>query len=833
MPQQAASITAAAGCTQSADCRLTRRCRSGSQLASEVPWSLVRSAAGTGRVKLKIFRTVSQMGWKPIKQRRTARSDNQAQSRQDAGVAESRGHAATGGGGHGGNRLPQSTGPPPSRRPGRFRGWRGWLLRVALLVLAPLLFFGLLEGGLRVGGYGYPTGFFVRADGSGNYTTNFRFGWRFFPRSLARDPEPCVLAAKPAGAIRIFVLGSSAAMGTPDPAFSFGRILEVMLREQYPGTRLEVVNAAMTAINSQVALEIARDCAAREPDLFVVYMGNNEVVGPFGPGTVFQQWSPNLPLIRASLRVKATRVGQLLGNVVGSFRRKAGTPGSWRGMEMFLDNPVRDDDPRLSAVYANYRRNLTDICDQARHAHAGVVLASVAVNLRDCPPFASLHRSGLDPADLTQWEALCKAGGELAANQQWPEALEQYEAAAKLDGRFAELQFRIGQCLLQAGRCAEARDRFELARDLDVLRFRADSRINPIIREVATARKATGVRFVDAERALAESDPGAKGIAGGPLFHEHVHLTFDGNYLLARAMLEQVCAALPQLAALPTPGAVPSRQRCAEVLALTPWDEFQLTADMVEMTSRAPFTNQLDHRLRQAAAGRRRDELRQLAATPAAEQAAWQTYEAALVKTPADWSLHRHFGRLALLMGRPDVAVEHLQIALGKLPRDAPLHINLGNALADQGHPNEAIGHYRQALEINPDDEMAHYNLGNVLAGRQQIDEAIAHYRQALKIKPNYEGAHYNLGNVLAGRGQVDEAIVHFQQALASTPDNAEAHSNLGAMLASRGKFDDAIAHFQRALELRPDNVKVRQNLERARAERARIPPAPPRPAGG
>ena len=700
---------------------------------------------------------------------------------------------------------------------GRFRGWRGWLLRLALLVLSPILFFGLLEAGLRLGGCGYPTGLFLGPDASGTFQTNYRYGWRFFPRSLARDPHPCALSAKPAGSVRIFVLGSSAAMGTPDPAFSFGRILAVMLREQYPGAQFEVVNAALTAINSHAVREIARDCAAREPDLFVLYLGNNEVVGPYGPGTVFQQWSPSLRMVRLSLWVKATRVGQLLGDVVACFRRNQGTPGSWRGMEMFLNNPVRADDPRLTAVYENFWRNLTDICNLARRARAGVVLSTVAVNLRDCPPLASLHRTDLTPGDLAKWEAIYQAGAKLEASNRWQEALAQYEAAAKIDDRFAELQFRMGQCLLKVERLTEARDRVELARDLDVLRFRADTRINATIRKVASEQKAAGVRLVDAERALAESDPDSRGGAGGDLFYEHVHLTFEGNYWLARAVLDQVGAALPQLTALRQPGAVPSRQQCAEWLAFTPWDDCQLAADMVDMTAKAPFTNQLNHRLRQTAARQRRDDLRGLAATPQAKEAAWRTYEAALAKAPDDWCLHQHFGRLALEWGRPDVAVAHLRIAVAKLPWNGSLHNNLGNALADQGQVDAATAHFQKALEINPDDEMAHYNLGNMLAGRGQVDAAIAHYRKALTLKPDYELAHYNLGNVLAGRGQVDEAIAHYQQALEIKPDDAEAHSNLGVVLASRGRVEEAIAHFEKALEIKPDDVSVRQNLEAAR----------------
>jgi tetratricopeptide (TPR) repeat protein len=685
------------------------------------------------------------------------------------------------------------------------------------LILCPILFFGLLEAGLRLGGYGYPTGFFIGPDANGTCTTNDRFGWRFFPRSLNRDPHPCVLSAKPAGSVRIFVLGSSAAMGTPDPSFSFGRILEVMLRQQYPGTQFEVVNGAMTAINSYAALEIARDCAAREPDLFVVYMGNNEVTGPYGPGTVFQQWSPNLRMVRASLWAKSTRVGQLLGDVAGCFRGNEGTPDHWRGMEMFLNNPVTADDPRLPAVYDNYRRNLTDICGIARRARAAVVLSTVAVNLRDCPPFASLHRSDLTAEDLAKWQLMYKAGGELEASNRWLEAVERYEVAAKIDDRFAELHFRIGQCLMLAGRVAEARARFESARDLDVLRFRADSRTNAIIRDVAGEQKGAGVRFADAERALAQSDPDSKGISGGDLFYEHVHLTFAGNYLLARSVLDQVRDALGQLAALSKPGAIPSRQQCAELLALTPWDDYQLAADMVEMTSKAPFTNQLNHSFRQAVARQRMDGLRRAASTPQAMQASWRTYEAALAKTPDDWLLHHHFGRLAMQWGQPDVAVEHLRIAVKSVPWHASIYSNLGNALAAQGQVDEAIAHFQKALKINPDDEIAHYNLANVLAGRKQVDEAIAHYQKALEIKPDYQVAHFNLANVLAGRGQADEAIAHYRKALEIEPDDAQAHSNLGVVLAGRGQIDDAIAHFQKALEINPNDVKVRRNLEAAR----------------
>ena len=391
---------------------------------------------------------------------------------------------------------------------------------------------------------------------------------------------------------------------------------------------------------------------------------------------------------------------------------------------------------------------------------------------------------------------------------------------AKIDDRFAELQFHIGECLMTAGRFAEARDRFELARDLDVLRFRADSRINAIIREVAGEQEAAGVRLADAEQALecGGKPPYSKGISGEDIFYEHVHLTFDGNYLLARTVFDQVSAALPRLAGRNPQAAIPSRQRCAELLALTPWDESQSASEMVDVTAAKPFANQFGHSLRQAAARQRRDGLRRLASTPQAQQAAWTTYETAIAKAPDDWNLHRHFGTLALQLGRLNVAAEHFRIALEKMPWDASRHIDLGLALAGQGRIDEAVAHYQTALEIEPDDMVAHFNLGVVLAGRDPqagapLDEAIAHFRRALEIGPDFVEARFKLAVVLAGRGQVNEAIAHYQRALKIKPDLAVAHNNLGVILSSQGQLDEAIAHYRQAVEIKPDYEEAHNNL--------------------
>ena len=45
-----------------------------------------------------------------------------------------------------------------------------------------------------------------------------------------------------------------------------------------------MINTAISAVNSHVMLPVAKACLEYDPDFLVVYMGNNEVAGPFGAG---------------------------------------------------------------------------------------------------------------------------------------------------------------------------------------------------------------------------------------------------------------------------------------------------------------------------------------------------------------------------------------------------------------------------------------------------------------------------------------------------------------------------------------------------------------------
>jgi tetratricopeptide (TPR) repeat protein len=622
---------------------------------------------------------------------------------------------------------------PPARGVRRRRWW--FPLAAALLVPLGL---GALELVLRATGFGYATDFLVRhaAAPAGTLVENQRFPWRFFPPTLARHPDALMLTPhKPAGTYRIFVFGESAAEGDPAPPFGFARILQVLLRERYPGTRFEVINTAFTAISSHVIVPMARECAGLEGDLWVVYMGNNEVIGPSGIATVFGLRSLPLPAVRASLALKRTRTGQLLAVLAGAIHSSEEAAKGWGGMSMFLGQQVPADDPRLASVYANFQRNLADLLRLGRGSGAPVILSTVASNLRDSAPFGSLHRGDLTPPQLAAWDEHYQAGIAAEAGGDWTRALRAYEEAAGLDDRFADLAFRRGRGCLALGQTNEARPHFLRARDLDTLRFRTDTRLNEIIRETAAAGAAQGVRLVDAERLFAAATK--DGVPGDEWFYEHVHFRFAGNYRLARAVADEIVRVLP---ATVTQGVFPERpwlgeDECVRRLGFSPAQEHDVLKRVSARFEEAIYRRQVNDAARRARVDQRLEELRG-ETKPTARRRAVQFAREAVASAPEDWVLHGLLARALGAADQPDAAMTEWREVANRVPHDATAYYETAQILAGQDKVADAITQFQRAIAVNPDFAKAHEGLGMLYDRQSRPADAVRHLRAAVRLDP-------------------------------------------------------------------------------------------------
>jgi tetratricopeptide (TPR) repeat protein len=538
---------------------------------------------------------------------------------------------------------PSTEGEPVAQEAsGAHRNCRSWAWRAGSAVATTLLLLAGIEACLRVFHVGYPTDLTEPCTINGQPAScyNLFFPAPFFPPGMIKTPEAYAIpAAKAAGTFRIFVLGESAAMGDPDPAYAFSRYLEVMLQQQFPQMKVEVINTGSVAINSHVLLPIAKGLAKQRPDAFIIYSGNNEVVGPYGPGTALTSSAMSLAVIRANIFLRSTRIGQLLTQI--------GTPKrEWGGMEMFLDKQVSATSPLMKNTYANFETNLRDTVTVARNSGAQVIVSTVATNLKECAPFASQHRADLSQNDLRKWTDLVQQASALEQAGAYDQAIQLYTDALSLDDQYAELEFRIARCRLKLGDDSEANRHFERARDLDTLRFRADSRINDINRSVASSFQE--VALVDAATLLSRQSQ--NGIIGSDLIYEHVHLTPLGNYLLARAIFQPIASRIAGHAV--ADGDVPSQAECDHLLAFTGYDRSRIAGEMLQRLQQPPFTNQLNH---QEQMFRRMVDAQSTAEAPDTTEA---EYRWAIARNPADRILHYNHGLFLFNFDRQAAADE-------------------------------------------------------------------------------------------------------------------------------------------------------------------------------
>ena len=482
---------------------------------------------------------------------------------------------------------------------------------------------------------------------------------------------------------------------------------------------------------------------------------------------------------------------------------------------MFLENQIRQDDPRLETVYQHFQKNLEDIKRVALKSGAKAVFCTVGSNLKDCPPFASLHRPDLTDTEKKKWDDIYKRAAELEAAGNYAEVARRYLAAAEIDDSYADLQFRLGHCHWATGEYDKARGRYIKARELDTLRFRADNRINQIIRKVATAKAGSNVHLVDAAAALESNSPHRT--TGKELFHEHVHLNFGGNYLLAKTILEQVRQILPDQIKSQRATDRPwlSEAECAERLAHTNWDRYRI-ADQVlnEFIKKPPFTNQIYHDEQVGLMGQELRNLKAYLRPEALEESAAQ-YRRAIENDGGDWCLHYKYGRLlAEDLKDYQAAAKEYRLVQTLLPHCHLGYDALGSVLRGLGDLDAAVAQYLRAIQIRPTSADPHYYVGWVHQRQGNTDKAVQYYSKTVQLQPDYVPAYNNMAEILNRQGKIDEAVQMCRRGLRFSPNNAILRGNLGILLNKLGHRDESLKELNIALELDPNSTNIRKALQ-------------------
>ncbi|MEJ2355720.1 MAG: SGNH/GDSL hydrolase family protein, partial [candidate division WOR-3 bacterium] len=312
-----------------------------------------------------------------------------------------------------------------------------FLIAISILILS--------EGILRLFNYGGDLRLFISAPNevSNYYRCNPDVSNRYFYKQFTTPtpPKDLFLKQKPENGFRIFVLGGSTTAGFPyGNNLMFPRILWRRLQDAFPEKRIEIVNTAMSAVNSYTLLDFTDEILEYEPDLLLIYAGHNEFYGALGVGSL-ESIGHSRFLVKAYMKIQHLRLFRLLRQTINRFvsifkKEDMKNPKDLTAtlMERIVSEQII---PLESELYKKgekqFSSNLEEILQQAEKAKVPVVLSELVSNLGNQPPFESVQSDTFPPAS-----EIYRQAKKLETLGEYEKALQMYTRAKDLDA----LRFR-------------------------------------------------------------------------------------------------------------------------------------------------------------------------------------------------------------------------------------------------------------------------------------------------------------------------------------------------------------------------------------------------------
>jgi len=568
------------------------------------------------------------------------------------------------------------------------------------IVCIPALFFLALEGGLRLFGVGTHYDFFNEIDIQGklHFQENKSFANQFYPPSLGVAPLNNTLTEdRDESVVRVYILGGSAAQGFPHINHGLDRHLRAHLQTALPDKTIEIINTAMTSVNSHVVYEVARTLPANSAEYAIILMGNNEVVGPYGPSTFSQNFLSSLSLIRSLQALKRTMIWQATDKLFQKFQPDAAKEEiEWQGMQMFSEFTVKHDDQRLVDVYGHYESNLRDMIEILQDKKMHVILSSMPVNIRHSAPFGSSHKSGISESQLQQWNELNQEADEAFTQKDWIAAEKSYRALHDIDPEYADSHFRLATVLEKRGDYDQAKQHFEAALHYDTKRFRSNHVINEIIEAVANDETSKEFTYVDNVAVFnSVSQPFAPGWG---LLHEHVHFDYDGNYHLAREFTQAIMSDLNLLENYMRP----EKYQAAALIGFPNHETIQVMDRLLSMVQKPPFTYQSNHAQLKANTAARRNNIEKQVGLPSD---VIERRKLIVEQGLADWKIHYELAELNRFLRDKDASYFHLTELIKLYPHNHETYIKLAEYLSAKNELSLANEYLIQSLYYTRSDK--------------------------------------------------------------------------------------------------------------------------------
>jgi lysophospholipase L1-like esterase len=626
-----------------------------------------------------------------------------------------------------------------------------------ILVLMPFIILALIELLLRITGVGKEIPLFIADPANEDHLQiNNNIARRYFldPDAAPGVQYPAFRTEKSEKSLRIVVQGASTVAGIPyKKGGAFPAMLEHRLKKSLPHKEVEVINTGITAVCSYTLLDLADDIVKINPDAVIIYAGHNEYYGVLGIGSS-QRLGGYSGLVRFYHEMNRFRLVQVMRKAHAAFAGKKTADIISRPNSTLMERMVKDREiPFGSELYEQgveqFRVNLTKLAGKYRKNEIPVFICTLVSNLKDLEPFL-----GATSPELT--------------DNTYPEN--------------ADYHFNQGMKHYQKGTYQKARIQFSLARDYDLLRFRAPSEFNEIIREVADKQDAI---LVDVEGIFEANSTGE--IVGNELLTEHVHPNIQGYFLIADACYH---ALNKSSIAEDWEHVIPSGSARKD-LPVTEVDSIYGLIGIRILKNSWPFKDQSPDRNQIQKLFTPENYIDSLAYDLFLEQISWGE---------AMNRLYQYY--LSVGQYEKALTVAHaLQIEL----KNTGVPYNMaGRIYSELGRFDQASDALKRGFEIQPMPQIA-YNLGNSLISAGRSKEAVTYLEYFIEFHPDRQD--------VAKKLQIIKVLANLEEQIQSTPDSTElyVHAAYQYLQLNQRNISDSLIRL--AYSLDPQNALVKQVL--------------------
>jgi tetratricopeptide (TPR) repeat protein len=591
-----------------------------------------------------------------------------------------------------------------------------------VLISIPIIFFVLLETGLRVFDYGYDYTQWVSPT-KGKYVLNPDIAHKYFHNidNVPYSNQDIFDEIKKSNTFRVFVLGESAGAGYPFiPLGAFSRYLQQRLSLEYPDSKIEVINCSMTAINTYTIRDLFPGILKQKPDLVLIYTGNNEYYGALGVGSM-ESLGTSREIVNLVIYLERFKTFQLIRNLLKSAGslfggKKEALTGTLMS-RMAQNQYIGLDSDIYKKGIEQFRGNMQDILEMARVENIPVILGTLACNLKDQYPFVSITGNGIPPADKIYMQAK--------------------ESLMKNNERQADSLFRY-------------------AKDLDALRFRAPSEINNLIIKLG---KEFNFAVVNIDSVFDAVSPDH--ISGDNIMTDHLHPTLRGYQIIGDIFYRGIegMNLLPRT----KPKNLSEREQDSITVANFPFtkldsiiSEFRIKI----LKNDWPYVKKED-KIPDNKLFNLRDYIDSIAYDLTSDRINWETAHSKAASWYAEKNdLESFAGIMNVLITQYPIVIEYYDytanVLLGKKDYDrAYYYLTKRNGIEPTAYSTKWIGilnlyknhldtaenYLSQSINLDKNDSQVWYNLAGVYVNKNNYIKALEMVNKAISLQSNYPEA--------------------------------------------------------------------------------------------